>query len=309
MKSNFLCCALVLLFFVFPQFNYAFQMMHNGSKKTSAINLTKGNFQKIYSSPLPEEINFCGESVPLNQPDVRERLDRELLVNTYWQSNMMLLIKRANKYFPVLEKILVEEKIPEDFKYLVAIESGFLNVISSKGAKGFWQLMRGTAREYGLEVNSNVDERYHLEKATRVACRYLQKAKDRFGSWTLAAAAYNRGMYGIDRELKRQQVDTYYDLLLGYETQRYVFRILAVKLIMSQPFSYGFVLKKKDLYTTPLVRKVGVDSAITNIATFSKKMGINYKTLKLYNPWLLENHLNNKSRKYYEIAIPTEKER
>tara|TARA_S200000501_G_scaffold90320_1_gene83457 strand:- start:2810 stop:3655 length:846 start_codon:yes stop_codon:yes gene_type:complete len=281
--------------------------MHNGIKKTSSINLTEENFQKIYSLPLPEEINFCGENVPLNQSDVRERLDRELLVNTYWHSNMMLLIKRANKYFTVLEKILVEEKIPEDFKYLVAIESGFLNAVSIKGAKGFWQLMRGTAREYGLEVNGNVDERFHLEKATRVACRYIQKAKDRFGSWTLAAAAYNRGMYGIDRELKRQQVDTYYDLLLGSETRRYVFRILAVKLIMSQPFSFGFVLEKKDLYTMPLIRKVGVDSAITNIATFSKKIGINYKTLKLYNPWLLENHLNNNSRKYYEIAIPLEK--
>ena len=272
-----------------------------------SINLTEENFQKIYSLPLPEEINFCGENVPLNQSDVRERLDRELLVNTYWHSNMMLLIKRANKYFTVLEKILVEEKIPEDFKYLVAIESGFLNAVSIKGAKGFWQLMRGTAREYGLEVNGNVDERFHLEKATRVACRYIQKAKDRFGSWTLAAAAYNRGMYGIDRELKRQQVDTYYDLLLGSETRRYIFRILAVKLIMSQPFSFGFVLEKKDLYTMPLIRKVGVDSAITNIATFSKKIGINYKTLKLYNPWLLENHLNNNSRKYYEIAIPLEK--
>ncbi len=307
MKSNFFYYASVLLFFVFIKFNYAFQIMHNGIKKTSSINLTEENFQKIYSLPLPEEINFCGENVPLNQSDVRERLDRELLVNTYWHSNMMLLIKRANKYFTVLEKILVEEKIPEDFKYLVAIESGFLNAVSIKGAKGFWQLMRGTAREYGLEVNGNVDERFHLEKATRVACRYIQKAKDRFGSWTLAAAAYNRGMYGIDRELKRQQVDTYYDLLLGSETRRYVFRILAVKLIMSQPFSFGFVLEKKDLYTMPLIRKVGVDSAITNIATFSKKIGINYKTLKLYNPWLLENHLNNNSRKYYEIAIPLEK--
>ena len=308
MKFNFFCYAFMLLFFVFTQFNYAFQIMHNNTKKISAINLTKGNFQKIYSLPIPEEIKFCGENVPLNQTDIRERLDRELLVNTYWQSNTMLLIKRSYKYFNVLEKILLEEKIPEDFKYLVAIESGFLNAISSKGAKGFWQLMRGTAREYGLEVNGNVDERYHLEKATRVACRYLQKAKDRFGSWTLAAAAYNRGIYGIAQELKSQQVDNYYDLLLGSETERYIFRILAVKLIMSKPFSYGFVLEKKDLYTMPLIRKVGVDSAITNIAIFSKKMGINYKTLKLYNPWLLENHLNNKSRKYYEIAIPLEKE-
>jgi len=259
---------------------------------------------KVYALELPDTLSFSGEKVPLEYPDIRERLDKELLVNTYWQSNTMLLIKRAHKYFPRIEKILEEEGIPDDFKYLAIIESGLENVRSPKGAKGFWQLMRGTAREYGLEVNSNVDERYHLELSTRVACRYLKKAKKRFGSWTLAAASFNRGMYGVDSELKRQQVANYYDLLLNRETSRYVFRIHAVKEIISHPEHYGFVFEQQDLYNEIPVRRVGLDTAITNIASFSKQMGVNYKILKIHNPWLLENHLNNKSRKYYEIAIP-----
>ena len=259
---------------------------------------------KVYALELPDTLFFSGEKVPLEYPDIRERLDKELLVNTYWQSNTMLLMKRAHKYFPQIEKILEEEGIPDDFKYLAVIESGLENVRSPKDAKGFWQLMRGTAREYGLEVNSNVDERYHLELSTRVACRYLKKAKKRFGSWTLAAAAFNRGMYGVDSELKRQQVESYYDLLLNSETSRYVFRIHAVKEIISHPERYGFVFEKQDLYNEIPVRKVGLDTAITNIASFSKQMGVNYKILKIHNPWLLQNHLNNKSRKYYEITIP-----
>ena len=259
---------------------------------------------KVYALELPDTLFFSGEKVPLEYPDIRQRLDKELLVNTYWQSNTMLLMKRAHKYFPHIEKILEEEGIPDDFKYLAVIESGLENVQSPKGAKGFWQLMRGTAREYGLEVNSNVDERYHLELSTRVACRYLKKAKKRFGSWTLAAAAFNRGMYGVDSELKKQQVESYYDLLLNRETSRYVFRIHAVKEIISHPERYGFVFEKQDLYNEIPVRKVGLDTAITNIASFSKQMGVNYKILKIHNPWLLQNHLNNKSRKYYEIAIP-----
>jgi len=300
--------ALKRIFFLFllgvSPFSFAFQLMINEEEMPTLVNDSLIQSHKIYALPIPNTLNFCGEQVPLQEDDVKERLDRELLVNTYWQSNMMLLIKRAHKHFPVIEKILAEEGIPDDFKYLAVIESSLLNVISSKGAKGFWQMMHGTAKEYGLEVNSNVDERYHLEKSTRAACGYLRKAKERFGSWTLAAASYNRGMYGIDRELNRQQVDNYYDLLLNSETRRYIFRILAVKQIMSNPRLYGFIYNKKDLYTMPEVRKVGVDSAITNIASFSKKMDINYKILKLHNPWLLENHLNNKSRKYYEIAIP-----
>jgi hypothetical protein len=249
---------------------------------------------------------FAGEPTPLKAPDIRERLDKELLVNTYWQSNMMLLLKRANKYFPIIEPILEAEGIPNDFKYLAVIESALENVRSPKGAKGFWQLMPGTAKEYGLEVNSNVDERYHIEKSTRVACNYLNKAYKRLGSWTLAAASYNQGMYGTDRQLDRQKVDSYYDLLLNSETSRYVFRILAVKEIMENPQRYGYVFDSKDLYQYIPVRKIGLDTAIGNLALFAKDLDINYKILKIHNPWLIENHLNNRSRKYYEIELPTD---
>lgn len=266
----------------------------------------EGESYKVYALQLPEVLDFAGETTPLDAPDIRERLDKELLVNTYWQSNMMLLLKRANKHFPLIEKILEEEGVPSDFKYLSVIESALENARSPKGAKGFWQLMPATAKEYGLEVNSNVDERYHIEKSTRAACQYLKKAKNRFGSWTLAAASYNRGMYGTNRLLDKQLVDNYYDLLLNSETSRYVFRILAVKEIMSNPQRYGFIFKAADLYHSIPVNKIGLDTAITNLAEFAKEKQINYKILKIHNPWLIENHLNNKSRKYYEIAIPEE---
>ena len=262
------------------------------------------NLYRVYALKTPENISFCDEEVPLKLLDVRERLDRELLVNTYWQSNMLLLIKRSYRFFPLIEKILKEEEVPQDFKYLAVIESGLENVRSPKGAKGIWQIMSATAREYGLEVNKNVDERYNLELSTRVACRYLKKAKEKFGSWTLAAAAYNRGISGISRNLNRQKVENYYDLLLGRETSRYIFRILAVKEIMENADNYGFIFKENDLYKPHEIKKIELDTAISNITDFSKKIGINYKTIKLFNPWLLENHLNNKSRKKYIIKIP-----
>ena len=273
-------------------------------KKLTAFNSHEEDTYNVYALKLPTTIEFSYEAVPLDKPDIRERLDKELLVNTYWQSNMMLLLKRANKYFPLIEEILKEEGLPDDFKYLAVIESSLENVRSPRGAKGFWQIMPSTAREYGLEVNSNVDERYHIEKSTRVACTYLKKAKKRFGSWTLAAASYNRGIFGIDRLLKKQITDNYYDLLLNTETSRYIFRILAVKEIMSNPQRYGYIYKPEDLYHQIPVRKIGLDTAINNIARFAKDQSVNYKIIKIHNPWLIENHLNNKSRKYYEIAIP-----
>jgi len=262
------------------------------------INSKKFYFFRIIRPPIENK----GYEVELF--DIKERLDRELLVNTYWQSNMLLLIKRAYRFFPLIEKILRDEEVPDDFKYLAVIESGLENVRSPKGAKGIWQLMPNTAREYGLEVNRNVDERYNLELSTRVACKYLKKAKKKFGSWTLAAAAYNRGISGISKNLTKQKVQNYYDLLLGRETSRYIFRILAVKEIMNNADNYGFVFQEKDLYKPYETRKIEIDTAISNIAYFSKIMRINYKTMKLYNPWLLENHLNNKSRKKYLIKIP-----
>tara|TARA_B100001029_G_C15059633_1_gene457277 strand:+ start:2836 stop:3711 length:876 start_codon:yes stop_codon:yes gene_type:complete len=261
---------------------------------------------KVYALHLPDTIDFAGESFPILSPDLRERFDRELLVNTYWQSNMMLLLKRSNKYFPLIERVLKEEGVPCDFKYLAVIESGLENVISPAGAKGFWQIMRNTGKEYGLEINNNVDERYHIEFSTKVAAKYLKKAKENFGSWTLAAAAYNRGISGIQGKLANQKAENYFDLFLGEETSRYVFRIFAVKEIIENPTKYGYIFKKTDLYKNIPVRIYGLDTPINNIASFAKKMGVNYKILKIHNPWLIQNHLNNKSRKYYEIAIPEE---
>lgn len=272
---------------------------------TSAFK-TYGNqsSQKVYALEIPDSLTFAGEKIALTSPDLKERLDKELLVNTYWQSNMLLMIKRANKYFPEIERILEAQGIPEDFKYLAVIESGLENVRSPAGAKGFWQLMKNTGKEMGLEINTNVDERYHLELSTVVASKYLKKAKSKLGSWSLAAASYNRGMSGIQSILNTQQVDDYFDLLLGIETSRYVFRMLAVKLIMENPTKFGYFYEDQDLYQTIPVSKYGFDTAINNLAEFSKEIDINYKILKIHNPWLLENHLNNKSRKHYEISIP-----
>ncbi|OIQ35550.1 MAG: murein transglycosylase [Bacteroidetes bacterium MedPE-SWsnd-G1] len=259
---------------------------------------------KIRALKIPDGVNFAGELVPIDIPDIRERMDRELLVNTYWQSNSLLMMKRAHKYFPIIEPILKKNGIPDDFKYLALIESGFLQVTSHAGARGFWQIMKGTAKENGLEVNSNVDERYHIEMSTEVACIYLKKAYERFDSWTLAAAAYNGGNYGMARRLKSQRVDNYYDLLLGQETGRYVFRIVAVKEILKNPQNFGFKYDQEDLYQLEKTKLVKVDTAITDIALFAKNFGTNYKELKIHNPWLRENHLNNKSRKLYHIKLP-----
>ena len=274
----------------------------------SDINLEKKiiNDYNVYALNVPENLDFAGEAMPLSNPDILERMDRELLVNTYWQSNGLLMFKRANKYFPIIEPILEKHGIPEDFKYLAVIESGLQNVTSPAGARGFWQIMKTTGRENGLEVNANVDERYNLELATEVACKYLLKAKKRFGSWTLAAASYNAGVAGISRRLKEQGVNDYYDLLLGEETGRYMFRIVALKEILSAPDKYGFNFRHKDLYTSIPTYKVEVDTAVTDFVKFSERFGINYKLLKLHNPWLREKHLNNKSRKRYLIEIPKE---
>ncbi|OEK07625.1 murein transglycosylase [Flavivirga aquatica] len=262
------------------------------------------NDYNVYALQVPEDLEFSGETLPLKNPDILERMDRELLVNTYWQSNGLLLFKRSGKYFPIIEPILAQYGVPDDFKYLAVIESGLTNAVSPAGARGFWQIMKTTGRENGLEINDNVDERYHLEKATHVACKYLLRAKAKLGSWTLAAAAYNAGNAGIARRLKEQGVSNYYDLLLNEETGRYMFRIVALKEIMNNPKKYGFNFRDKDLYTHIPTYKVEVDTAVTNLTKFAEQFGINYKILKLHNPWLRKPNLNNKSRKKYLIDIP-----
>lgn len=269
---------------------------------TSDKNVTDG--YQISAIEIPADLNFAGEAVPLNDPEILERVDREFLVNTYWQSNAILLMKRAHKYFPIIEPILAKNGIPDDFKYLAVAESGLQNAVSPAGARGFWQILKGTGKEYGLEVNANVDERYHIEKATQVACDYLKKWKNRFGSWTLTAAAYNAGPGGIQKYMRIQKEDDYYDLLLGEETGRYVFRIMAIKEILSSPDKYGFQVKKEDLYNAVPTFTVEVDSSVTSWADFAQLYEINYKILKRHNPWLREPHLNNASGKTYVVEIP-----
>jgi len=259
---------------------------------------------RISAIDIPEDLNFADEKVPFDDPEVMERVDREFLVNTYWQSNALLLMKRANKYFPIIEPILAKNGIPDDFKYLAVAESGLQNVVSPAGATGFWQIMRATGKEYGLEVNSNVDERYHVEKSTQVACEYLNKWKNRFGSWTLTAAAYNAGPGGIQKYMNIQKVNDYYDLLLGEETGRYLFRIMAIKEIISNPDKYGFDVKNDDFYNAVPTFSVEVDEPVANWADFANEYEINYKILKRHNPWLREPYLNNNSKKKYTIEIP-----
>ena len=274
----------------------------NKDQVSSVINTHKN--YKIKALKLPSNLNLAGERVPVEIPDVRERMERELLVNTYWQSNGLLLLKRANRYFPILEPLLKKYGLPDDFKFLALAESGFTDETSTVGAAGMWHFMKKTGKEYGLEINKNVDERYNIEKSTKVAAEYLRSSFERFNSWTLAAAAYNAGNYGVARRLKAQDVTNYYDAKLADETERYIFRILALKEIISNPKKYGFVFEKEDLYTLEKTRTVKVDTAITNITAFAKRFGMNYKEFKIHNPWLREHHLNNKSRKVYEIKIP-----
>ena len=262
--------------------------------------------QVVNSYGLPKAIDFAGESVPLTIADVSERLDREMIINTNLHSTTTLILKRANRVFPIIEPILKKNGIPDDFKYLAVIESGLVNVVSPAGARGVWQFMPQTAKEYGMEVNDIVDERYHLEKSTQAACDYLKSAKNKFGNWTLAAASYNGGVAGINKQIERQGVTDYYDLLLTEETSRYVFRIVALKEIMKNPEKYGFNLPKEQLYFPIETKKIMVDSTVSDLATFAKKQGINYKVLKIHNQWLRDTKLDNKTNKVYTFDIPTE---
>jgi hypothetical protein len=253
---------------------------------------------------FPTTIDFAGENAPLQITDVRERLDRELLINANLDATTALIIKRANRAFPIIEPILQKYNIPDDFKYLAVIESGLTNAVSGSGAKGVWQFMPDTAKEKGMEVNDIVDERYHLEKSTEAACKYLLTAKEKFGSWTLAAASYNGGMTGVGKKIDEQKVTNYYDLALTEETSRYVFRILALKEIMKNPAKYGFSIFSSDLYSEIPSKKIEVDSTINDLASFAKTQGINYKILKIHNPWLRDKKLLNPTKKKYEIEIP-----
>lgn len=267
---------------------------------------TTFNKEHTETSFYIKNIDFAGERVPLEIIDVQERLDRELVVNINLHSSTTLIIKRANKYFQDIEPILKRNGIPDDFKYLCVIESGLTNATSPAGAKGFWQFMPETAREYHLEVSTTVDERLDVIKATEAACNYLKKAYTKFGNWTAVAAAYNRGMAGIERQQIAQGVTDYYDMFLNEETSRYVFRILALKEIMNNPDKYGYVFSKNELYQPVKTKTVTVNNNIDNLQTWALEQGINYKLLKLYNPWLIDTSLIINGSKSYNIQIPTE---
>ncbi len=258
------------------------------------------------SQYFPASVDFAEEKTPLQIADVRERFDRELLVNANLHSSTILILKRANRAFPIIEPILKQYGVPDDFKYLAVIESALTNAVSASGAKGVWQFMPDTAKEKGMEVNDGVDERYHLQKSTEAACKYLLAAKQKFGNWTLAAASYNGGMNGVNTKITEQRVSDYYDLLLTDETSRYVFRILALKEIMKHPELYGFEVAKSEMYENIPTKIIEVDSSITDLAVFAKNQGINYKILKIHNPWLRDKKLYNPTKKKYRIEIPTE---
>jgi membrane-bound lytic murein transglycosylase D len=253
---------------------------------------------------IPDTLEFAGEILIFDDLDIRERLDKELVVNMHFHSNTIFYLKRANRWFPIMRKILQEEGVHEDLLYLAVIESGLVQATSPSGAKGFWQFMEGTAKDYGLIVNTYVDERMHIEKSTKAACAYLKKAYNKFGSWPLAAAAYNRGAGGIQSDMDYQYMNDFFDLHLNQETSRYVFRILAIKLIFKNPKLYGFDIPQEKMYPPYNVKSIKVSDSIKDLPQWAIEHGINYKILKLLNPWLLRSELVVGQNQEFELLLP-----
>jgi len=305
-KTNF------LLFFLGAGFLAMLGLfLLSSTKEASVEDRISALEQKLYtlaqtnSVPIPDQVDFCGEKINLDRLDLRERFDREINTFTYLHSTTLLYLKRANRYFPVIEPLLKKNGIPDDFKYLCLIESNLdIRALSPANAAGLWQFLESTGKDYGLEINSEVDERYNIEKATAAACQYFKDAYAKYGSWVNVAASYNAGMAKITSALSAQQVNSALDLLLVAETSRYVFRITAIKQLFENPYLYGFVLKKEDLYPAIPVQRITVTETIDNLAAFSQQYGLNYMLLKEYNPWLRDNKLTVKQGKSYEILIP-----
>ena len=308
-SANFIAVAALVVLFGYIAFN---ETRHSTrSANISDDGVAHVQFTGLEEAPspavslnVPTEASFAGEAVPLHIPDVYERLDKELQINTYFHSNTIFLIKRANRWLPQIEEILRKNDVPVDFKYLPLIESNLLNDISPKNAVGYWQILKSAGKENGLEINNEVDERYDPLKATEAACRYLKTAYRKFGNWTLVAASYNRGMAGIQRALDNQKVDSYYDLYLNEETSRYVFRILAIKEIIQNPQRYGFHVNPRHLYQEEPLRFVEVNESVKDLVDFARKHNTNYKLLKRYNPWLRDEKLTVRRGEEYHIALP-----
>jgi len=282
----------------------------NSNEQIEASELASKNDNYVIKPvKVPGVVYFADEMVPMQNFDTYESLDRELLVNTYWQSQTLIFLKRAHRFFPIIEPILKENGVPDDFKYLAVAESGLANVVSPSHAKGYWQFLKGTAQDFKLEVNEEVDERYHLEKSTEAAAKYIKSSYDKFGSWAMAAAAYNTGRRSMLRQIDKQKSNYYYDLVLGEETGRYVFRLIALKLILESPADYGFIIDDIEKYAQIPYKEVIVDSTIQSWADFAYNQGINYKLLKELNPWLRNNKLDNKYKKSYVIKIASKENR
>lgn len=291
--------SVVILFLIVMLFSFAKKLTSD-----EKFNDDFRNGYKVFALNIPLHVDFAGEKVPMNNFDVRESLDRELLICTYFQSQTLLVHKRANRWFPVIEPILKRNGVPDDFKYLAVIESNLSNVISPAGATGYWQILEATGKKYDLEINEEVDERYNVEKSTEAACKYLKEAYATLGSWTMAAASYNMGIDGISKQIQSQKQDNYYNLLLNQETARYVFRIIAAKEMLTHPKNYGYNFRKRDVYAFIPTQRLKVDSAITNLTDFALSYDVNYKILKIFNPWLRKSYLSNKAKKTYTILLP-----
>lgn len=276
------------------------------SKPAGSIHQVRDSLYSIKLFKLPDVVTFAGEKMPLDNFDTKESLEREILTSAYRHSSTLLIIMRAHRYLPVIEGILRKNNVPDDFKYLVAAESEYSNMVSPAGATGFWQIMPETGKEEGMEINTVVDERYDVEKSTQFACDYFLKSYEKFGNWTLAAASYDGGRAGIVEQIDIQHQHNYYDLLLSEETARYIFRVVAYKLIISDPENYGFRIDKEDLFPELKYTEVKVDTAVTDFSVFAQKFGTNYKMLKLLNPWLRKPFLTPKPNKSYMIKIPNE---
>lgn len=271
----------------------------------SEINKKQSGKRFYGSVEIPQTLYFAGEQVPLDHFDVYEQLDREMLSNSFFHSQTIRYIKLAPRYFSVIEPILKKNGIPDDFKFLCLAESGFNErIVSPAGAVGLWQFMKGTAIDYGLEINREVDERYHMEKSTVAACKYLKDSYEKYGNWTMVAASYNAGRNSMNKQIERQKDDCYYNLLLNTETSRYVFRILALKLVISNPEKYGFKIPDNEKYPIIETKLVEEKGAVTSFADFAKSHGISYKILKMFNPWLRQAYLTNTAKKTYQIKIP-----
>ncbi|MFZ4561872.1 MAG: lytic transglycosylase domain-containing protein [Bacteroidales bacterium] len=261
---------------------------------------------KIFSPEAPPKASFSGEEVPQDLYYVKEAFEREIMATTFMHTSSLLMFKRANRWFPVIEPILKKNGIPDDFKFLALAESNLANVVSPAGAEGYWQFIKPTGQKMGLEINDNVDERYNMELATQAACDYFKDAFRKFNNWTLVAASYNRGMDGMDKALDKQGVTDYYDLYLNDETARYIFRIIAMKEVYNHPVRYGFYLRQQDFYPEIPYRIVSIDSTIGNLPAFAKHLSVNYRILREMNPWIQNYTLPNKSRKTYSFKIPAE---